>query len=85
MSRISRYQESIEKFIKNKNIELYFAEEFSDLTTGLISAGSNYPLCVIYPIGRGEYYNKISIDITASANPMLNGIYTLDIFFTYIK
>jgi hypothetical protein len=30
MSRISRYQESIEKFIKNKNINNYFAEEFSE-------------------------------------------------------
>lgn len=29
MSRISRYQESIEKFIKNKNINNYFSEEFS--------------------------------------------------------
>jgi len=28
MSRISRYQESIEKFIKNKNINNYFADEF---------------------------------------------------------
>jgi len=31
MSRISRYQESIEKFIKNKNIETYFSDEYSDL------------------------------------------------------
>ena len=30
MSRISRYQESIEKFIKNKNINNYFSEEFSE-------------------------------------------------------
>jgi hypothetical protein len=29
MSRISRYQESIEKFIKNKNINNYFGEEFT--------------------------------------------------------
>ena len=29
MSRISRYQESIEKFIKNKNINDYFTEEYS--------------------------------------------------------
>jgi hypothetical protein len=29
MSRISRYQESIDKFIKNKNINTYFAEEFN--------------------------------------------------------
>lgn len=31
MSRISRYQESIEKFIKNKNINNYFSEEFSEI------------------------------------------------------
>ena len=30
MSRISRYQESIDKFIKNKNINTYFSEEFSN-------------------------------------------------------
>lgn len=29
MSRISRYQESIEKFIKNKNINEYFTESYS--------------------------------------------------------
>jgi hypothetical protein len=31
MSRISRYQESIEKFIKNKNISTYFSDEYNDL------------------------------------------------------
>ena len=31
MSRISRYQESIEKFIKNKNINNYFSEEYHEL------------------------------------------------------
>ena len=31
MSRISRYQESIEKFIKNKNINDYFTEEYSKI------------------------------------------------------
>jgi hypothetical protein len=31
MSRISRYQESIEKFIKNKNINTYFSDEYNDL------------------------------------------------------
>ncbi len=33
MSRISRYQESIEKFIKNKNINSYFSEEYNELIT----------------------------------------------------
>jgi hypothetical protein len=31
MSRISRYQESIEKFIKNKNINEYFSESYSKI------------------------------------------------------
>ena len=31
MSRISRYQESIEKFIKNKNIDTYFSDEYTDI------------------------------------------------------
>ena len=30
MSRISRYQESLSKFIKNKNIESYFSDEFKE-------------------------------------------------------
>lgn len=30
MSRISRYQESIDKFIKNKSLNIYFSEEFSN-------------------------------------------------------
>jgi len=33
MSRISRYQESIEKFIKNKNIEEYFSPEYNKIIT----------------------------------------------------
>ena len=39
MSRISRYQESIEKFIKNKNINSYFSEEYNEsITTKLMSS-----------------------------------------------
>jgi hypothetical protein len=39
MSRISRYQESIEKFIKNKNINNYFTEEYSkNIFEGLIKS-----------------------------------------------
>jgi hypothetical protein len=30
MSRISRYQESLSKFIKNKNIESYFSDDFKE-------------------------------------------------------
>ena len=30
MSRISRYQESLSKFIKNKNIDTYFSVNFKE-------------------------------------------------------
>ena len=53
----------------------------SEIKTSLEQTDENvFPLCVFYPIGRGEYYNNIGINITSHANPMLNGIYILDIY-----
>ncbi len=51
-----------------------------ELRTGLAQVGDTYPLCILYPIGRGEYYNGISVRLTAHANPMLDGIYVLDVY-----
>ncbi len=51
-----------------------------EIRTALASSGTTFPLCVIYPIGRGEYYNALSMRLTAHANPMLNGIYVLDLY-----
>ena len=53
---------------------------YADINTALVSVGHNYPLCMLYPIGRGEFYNTISVRITAHSNPMLNGVYVLDIY-----
>ena len=39
-----------------------------------------FPLCILHPIGRGDYYNGISIRITEHANPVYNGVYVLDIY-----
>jgi len=39
-----------------------------------------YPLCILHPIGRGDYYNGLSIRITKHANPMFEGVYNLDIY-----
>ncbi len=41
---------------------------------------TTFPLCVFYPIGRGEYYNGISLRLTPHSNPTLNGVYVLDIY-----
>ena len=51
-----------------------------EIRTALADSGTTFPLCVLYPIGRGEYYNALSIRLIAHANPMLDGIYVLDIY-----
>lgn len=51
-----------------------------EIRTALAADGTSFPLCVLYPIGRGEYYNGLSVRLTSHANPMLNGIYILDVY-----
>jgi len=43
-------------------------------------SGSTYPIGTLYPIGRGEWYNKISVRITEVANPTVWDSYVLDIY-----
>ena len=52
----------------------------AELETNLISSGTTYPLAIIYPIGRGAYYNQIGIRLTAFSNPTVFGIYVLDVY-----
>jgi len=56
----------------NSKAEIKTNLEAPDATT--------FPLCVFYPIGRGEYYNGISLRLTPHSNPTLNGVYVLDIY-----
>ena len=51
-----------------------------EIRTKLAPAGTVFPLCVLYPIGRGEYYNALGVRLTAHSNPILDGIYILDIY-----
>jgi hypothetical protein len=41
---------------------------------------TQHPLCFLYPIGRGQYYNKLSLRLTEVANPLLDGVYVLDLY-----
>ena len=52
----------------------------SEIKTGLIAGGDVKPVCILYPIGRGEYYNGISVRFTEHSNPMINGVYVMDIY-----
>jgi len=55
--------------------------DIQDVRTALgWSTGTKYPLCVLYPIGRGDYYNSLSVRFTSHANPILSGIYVLDVY-----
>ena len=51
-----------------------------EIDTNLQGNTTVKPICVLYPIGRGEYYNNISVRITPQANPMIHGVYVLDIY-----
>jgi hypothetical protein len=41
----------------------------NEIKTNLATAGTTYPICMLYPIGRGEYYNAISVRLTEHSNP----------------
>jgi len=52
----------------------------AELKTNLAVDGNTKPLCFLYPIGRGEYYNGIGVRITEYSNPLLYDTYVLDIY-----
>ncbi len=52
----------------------------TDITTAVTGSTYSKILCLIYPIGRGQEYNKLGLRITSYANPMQNGIYVLDLY-----
>jgi len=51
-----------------------------EMQTNLQLSGTTFPICTIYPIGRGDYYNLISVRITRHANIMYEGVYVIDIY-----
>lgn len=53
----------------------------AEITTNMTTqTGSTYRLCMFYPIGRGQYYNKLGVRLTAHSNPLLNSVYVMDIY-----
>ena len=52
----------------------------TELKTRLTSSGTTFPIAMLYPIGRGAYYNQIGIRLTAYSNPTVFGVYVLDIY-----
>jgi len=51
-----------------------------EIQTNLVSSDPTYPICFLYPIGRGQWYNNLGIRITEFANPAVWDVYVLDIY-----
>ncbi|MHA1816164.1 MAG: phage tail sheath C-terminal domain-containing protein [Candidatus Heimdallarchaeaceae archaeon] len=51
-----------------------------ELETNLQQDGTAYPICFLYPIGRGQWYNKLGVRLTEVSNPTLWDQYILDIY-----
>jgi len=41
---------------------------------------SVFPLCILYPVGRGDFYNSLGVRFTKYSNPLVSGLYILDIY-----
>ena len=52
----------------------------AEIITNLESSAPTYPLGFLYPIGRGQYYNRLGIRISEIANPMISDVYVLDVY-----
>jgi hypothetical protein len=52
----------------------------AEIKTNLTTVTTNYPLCILYPLGRGQWYNKLAVRITEVANPTLWDVYVLDVY-----
>ena len=55
-----------------------YNEIITNIDTG--ASGSTYPIGTLYPIGRGQWYNRIGVRLTEVANPTFWDRYVLDIY-----
>ena len=56
------------------------ANSLDELQTQLESSGNTFPICVLRPIGRGDYYNALGIRFTAHSNPLIQDVYVMDVY-----
>lgn len=52
----------------------------AEIKTNLASSTPTFPLCFLYPIGRGQWYNGIGVRFTEHSNPLYNDVYVMDIY-----
>lgn len=52
----------------------------AEIVTAIQASGGVSPIGMLYPIGRGEYYNGIGVRFTEVSNPLLYDTYILDVY-----
>ena len=53
----------------------------NEITTALMGDDTSiFPIGVLYPIGRGDYYNSIGVRFTKYSNPLALGVFIMDIY-----
>lgn len=67
---------------KEVNAQYFYDEDDDELIESSSFAGTQYPLMVFYPIGRGDSYDDFAISIEQSANTNREGTYVLNIWET---
>jgi len=67
---------------KEVNAQYFYDEDDDELKESSIFAGTQYPLCVFYPVGRGDSYDDFAISLAPSENSNLEGVYVLNIWET---
>jgi len=55
-------------------------EDKDELRASLLTSGDTKPVGILYPIGRGSFYNSVGVRLTEHSNPTLNGVYVLDVY-----
>lgn len=53
----------------------------AEIKTNLdVPTDPDFAICTLYPIGRGVYYNALGVRFTEHSNPLLDGVYVMDIY-----
>jgi hypothetical protein len=68
----------------NTNIHVSYVSNLStkaEIETALVGdSTATFPIGILYPIGRGDYYNGLGVRFTSYSNPLVSGVYVMDIY-----
>lgn len=78
-----RVDAEMETSDSSANVSITYINDINttaEIQSNLAQDGDTKPICFLYPIGRGEYYNGLGVRFTAHSNPLQYGVYVMDIY-----